>query len=484
MKKISNPFRKSIFLCMVSLIAAVVFIPSAYAEWTAVDLPGVSSDWRLYDVYFASPDEGWAVGEDGGSTGKSLFLHYLNGTWTSTSMDPYQSLRGIHFTSSNEGWAVGAWSDPADQALFHYSDGTWTSVASPDVSSDWMLFGVYFAKSNDGWAVGADWFNKRGVLLHYSNGSWASVTPPDVSSDWVLSGVHFTSPKEGWAVGADYVNARGVLFYYSNSSWTSVLPPPVSASWDLWDLRGVCFTSSNEGWAVGMSYTDSVYDGVLLHYSNGTWTFIVPPDVSSDWVLLGVHFTSPSEGWAVGRDYANKAGILLHYSNGTWTSVSPPSVSTSWDLRGVFFASSNEGWAVGIDHTNNKGVLLKYFTAPVPDLTGQWSSLIQTCKTSKTTKCKITGSLIIQNVGTLNASSSRVNFYLSDDAVYDEGDTFLKSVSTGSIKAGASKTKKLSYSLPVDESATGRYIIAVIDADNGVAESNEGNNQVVFGPIP
>jgi hypothetical protein len=83
----------------------------------------------------------------------------------------------------------------------------------------------------------------------------------------------------------------------------------------------------------------------------------------------------------------------------------------------------------------------------------------------------------------LNAPSSKVNFYLSDDAVYDEGDTFLKSVSTGSIKAGASKTKKLSYSLPVDESATGRYGVAVIDAEGAVTESDEGNNQVVFGPI-
>ena len=87
-------------------------------------------------------------------------------------------------------------------------------------------------------------------------------------------------------------------------------------------------------------------------------------------------------------------------------------------------------------------------------------------------------------MGTLNAPSSRVNFYLSDDEAYDAGDTFLKSVSTGSIKVGASKAKKLSYSLPVDESATGRYVVAVIDAEGAVTESDEGNNQVVFGPIP
>jgi len=161
-----------------------------------------------------------------------------------------------------------------------------------------------------------------------------------------------------------------------------------------------------------------------------------------------------------------------------------PDVSSEGTLYGIHFTSQKEGWAVRTDFAKGRGGLLRYASSPVPDLTGQWSSLTQTCKITKTTKCKITGSLNIQNAGTLNTPSSKVNFYLSDDANYNEGDAFLKSVSTGNIKAGASKTKKLSCSLPVGENASGKYIIAVIDAENGVTESNEGNNQIVFGPIP
>ena len=54
---------------------------------------------------------------------------------------------------------------------------------------------VQFTSSENGWAVGIDYANKRGVLLHYSDGNWASVASPDVSTDWLLWGVSFASPE-------------------------------------------------------------------------------------------------------------------------------------------------------------------------------------------------------------------------------------------------------------------------------------------------
>jgi subtilase family serine protease len=36
----------------------------------------------------------------------------------------------------------------------------------------------------------------------------------------------------------------------------------------------------------------------------------------------------------------------------------------------------------------------------------------------------------------------------------------------------------------VGENATGKYVIAVIDGDKSVAEIDETNNIIVFGPIP
>ncbi|NWF76691.1 MAG: hypothetical protein HXY53_09035, partial [Nitrospirae bacterium] len=122
--------------------------------------------------------------------------------------------------------------------------------------------------------------------------------------------------------------------------------------------------------------------------------------------------------------------------------------------------------------------------ANLPDLTGTWSSMTQTCKeTSSGAKCKIIGTLNIQNTGNETASSSALRFYLSNDAVYDADDILLKESSTGKVKAGMSKDKKLKYKLPIGETASGQYVIAVIDADNTITESNETNNAVTYGPF-
>jgi hypothetical protein len=119
--------------------------------------------------------------------------------------------------------------------------------------------------------------------------------------------------------------------------------------------------------------------------------------------------------------------------------------------------------------------------ADLPDLTGQWLTMTQTCKTKKSgTKCKIKGQLSIQNIGTQDATTSFVRYYLSTDNTYNAGDTFLKQVATGKVKVNKPKTKKLSYSFQTGQSASGQYVIAVIDADNAISESNETNNNISY----
>ena len=185
---------------------------------------------------------------------------------------------------------------------------------------------------------------------------WEIISPPYVSSHWWLNAVHFTSPNEGWAVGWDYENYIPVLLHYENDSWTSIVPPNVDSEEGSEGGLAVHFTSPYEGWAVGYeTYLTpgkiSRRRGILLHYLNGSWANVSPPNIGPNWDLSGVHFTSSNEGWAVGRTHGgpNDHGVLLHYFNGFWTSVSPPGVSSSWGLESVHFVSSGEGWAVGYD---------------------------------------------------------------------------------------------------------------------------------------
>jgi hypothetical protein len=118
-----------------------------------------------------------------------------------------------------------------------------------------------------------------------------------------------------------------------------------------------------------------------------------------------------------------------------------------------------------------------------PDLTGTWSNLVQTCKTtSKGLQCKVKGQLIVQNIGCVNAPTSFVRYYLSSDGV--QTNTFLKQVATGTVKLGKPKKKTLSAKLAADVNGSGQFIIAVIDADNTVVECDETNNIVVSDPLP
>ncbi len=156
------------------------------------------------------------------------------------------------------------------------------------------------------------------------------------------------------------------------------------------------------------------------------------------------------------------------------------SIFTGWSGEGC----SGTGTCV-INMNSDKSVTATFNTSvPSPDLTGQWTFFNQICKTKKEgVQCKIKGNILIQNIGHLDAQTSFVAYYLSNDSTYDNSDKFLKQVSTGKVKVVKDKNKKLSYTFPLGESATGKYVIAIIDASNIVNESNEGNNNILYGPI-
>lgn len=122
-----------------------------------------------------------------------------------------------------------------------------------------------------------------------------------------------------------------------------------------------------------------------------------------------------------------------------------------------------------------------------PDLTGVLTNVVVKCKKPGTPEvaCSLKGLCPIQNIGTTNAGPSILRFYLSSNATLDNpGDTL---IAESAIK-GASLTKpakgKLKARLPTGVEVTGLYVIAVIDAENDIAECVETNNLSVLGPLP
>ncbi|MBM4258960.1 MAG: DUF11 domain-containing protein [Deltaproteobacteria bacterium] len=123
--------------------------------------------------------------------------------------------------------------------------------------------------------------------------------------------------------------------------------------------------------------------------------------------------------------------------------------------------------------------------ANAPDFTGFWQSVSQSCKgNGAALRCKLKGSFVVQSQGNQNAPSTSVQFYFSPNTIFESSDTLLSSTTTSAVKAGKSKRRKLSVTLPGGQTATGGFIIAVIDAANSVSERDETNNEISSTVIP
>jgi len=103
--------------------------------WTNVTLPDPAPGWYLSSVSFPAEDEGWAVGmacPNWYSECDGIIYHYAGGSWQ---LDPTPAvgssvwaLIDVFFVSPDEGWAVGVtdWSSATHQGLIlHYSSGQW-----------------------------------------------------------------------------------------------------------------------------------------------------------------------------------------------------------------------------------------------------------------------------------------------------------------------------------------------------------------------
>ena len=307
--------------------------------WASVSFPNID-EWYLSGLHFIIPNDGWVVGDAG------ELHHYSKGTWRQVKppqVSEQWGLSSVHFTSPEEGWAVGKDMENKRGIILHYMNGIWSSVTTPMIQG-WLFEDVHFTSPDEGWAVGCG-----GVLLHYMNGIWRQETLAEAYS---LYGIHFTSPDDGWAVGDDETEeisglsylSKGLLLHYTNGTWT---PTKLQALTMVTCLNGIHFTSSNDGWAVGSEINGKP---LLLRFQNSIWAQFTSPEVNGSCHLSSVHFISPDEGWAVGEISLNgieRSGILFHYVDGVWTRVTSPAIRENWLLSDVQFTSPDEGWAVG-----------------------------------------------------------------------------------------------------------------------------------------
>jgi hypothetical protein len=102
------------------------------------------------------------------------------------------------------------------------------------------------------------------------------------------------------------------------------------------------------------------------------------------------------------------------------------------------------------------------------DLTGTWASFSHVGST-------VAGALLVQNIGSAKVGRFQTRFYLSDD-----GATPGQLLSRTTIDdLGAAKTNCLRFEYQGEANLTGKHVVAVIDWNNQIEESNEDNNDAV-----
>jgi hypothetical protein len=106
------------------------------------------------------------------------------------------------------------------------------------------------------------------------------------------------------------------------------------------------------------------------------------------------------------------------------------------------------------------------------DLSGSWTK-VSSSGPNKKGIYMVSGTFTTTNTGSLNASNVVVNYYLLNSQGLDE--QLIATSTIRSISAGSSKATTIQYS--TSSSPKGKYLIAVVDPSNSIAETDEGNNR-------
>ena len=151
-------------------------------------------------------------------------------------------------------------------------------------------------------------------------------------------------------------------------------------------------------------------------------------------------------------------------------------------IRTLFFHQDVAGILDVSELNDNFGFALAGSGAtPLPGLTGQWGDdLSLWCRGAS---CSLTGTFTAINPSPEDTPHVTVRFYLSEDEDLDDADLLLDVMPVKPLDPGQSQVRKVNVTLPPGTYAIGRFVIAFVDADNIVEESNEANNIVVSDAI-
>jgi photosystem II stability/assembly factor-like uncharacterized protein len=286
--------------------------PNPGLLWRKTNAPVSSS--RTDDIWFASPEIGWAVN----SNGQILRTDDGGNSWAVQHQDASVYLRCVGFAGTNIGW-VGSISQTT--RLFKTVNGgaNWTvvdnlppkpaKICGLSVVDEQVVYGSGTNDPRDDPAV---------VKTTDGGATWTSI---DMSAHAaLLVDIHFATRDRGWVVGGrDAVACAGrrptrdavkpvVLFTEDGgTTWTDLIARSDAANFPFGEWGWKIFFLDDQ---VAFVSLENVLDGAVLKSTDRgkTWTRLRINDRQRNSNLEGVGFISQDVGWLGGWGDRNFRG--------------------------------------------------------------------------------------------------------------------------------------------------------------------------------
>lgn len=320
------------------LIGSMCMAQSTHPGW--VVQPRLTTG-NLYDVQFASRENGWIVGSQ-----TILKTTNAGASWQMKEY-PQSWFDNIVILHGMSGWLMAASNPSTGSSYVVRLDGEsemW--LADTSLIAGQPLDALYFLNEDYGWTVGVGSEHKA-VLYRTQNGgkSWDEIA---TGLDEVIRDVFFVDGKTGWMVGQNggfYESTDGGLNW--NFVHQALYTHDPNYAPQGYPVRRIVFKTPDDGWAIGgisgVEVRSRTTDG------GQTW---IESTFSGGSSLQGMYFLDAINGWAVGG--ANAGTKILHTSDAgqSWiqqghdiNSNGVPVNNTV--LNGIFMTGAAEGWIVG-----------------------------------------------------------------------------------------------------------------------------------------
>jgi hypothetical protein len=192
------------------------------SAWNIIPNPADSQAGAVLNGLNArSPDDVWAVGQQGGGASVTPLLEHWNGTAWQAVPAPAGSqpswLQAVSATAADDAWAVGYQAAPGSTSSYvplveHWDGSAWSIVALPGGASLSGLVGVYAASASDVWATfggsqfaeGAAAGGTSQAFLHWDGSRWTTVAEPgpqEYGTSYAYNSISGTGPDDVWAAG-------------------------------------------------------------------------------------------------------------------------------------------------------------------------------------------------------------------------------------------------------------------------------------------